>query len=644
MNFLSFLCILSLFVYLSLGIYAISREPHSPLNRVFFFFAIALAIWTFAYAFVYPIDASPRWIWFWFKLSSLGWISTPAICLHFGLVLTGKDRTMKKWMFALIYLPAVVEIIKINTGILTAQAFELSRFGMVEVISSKQIWFWIHTLYYCSYLLTFFAIVARWGKRSSKLKEKRQARIIVWSGLPIMLPGLMSNLFLPAMGHKFPALSPIMGLIWAFAFLYAINKYKLMSLTSRLVADEILAQVTDMVILADLSGNVLSANNKAADILGYAIDEMKGMPLKQILSGTNLLEEITDKMLIQANTTIAQELNYLSSQDQLIPVRAFFTMVTDKFDDLLGILVVGQDLRLTRKLEQEIREKGLVELALRRSEEQYRDLFENANDMIFLHDLEGNFISCNKAAEKLTGYFRSEADYLNVLDVVVPEQQEMVLNMMAQRTKTQRPSYYQVAIMSKLGTRMELEVSSRPFKGNGEMVAIQSIARDITERKETEEKLRYLSMHDSLTGLYNRAYFSEELNRLENGRCDPVGIIMCDLDGLKTVNDRSGHAAGDQLIINAARLIQSCFRRNDVVARIGGDEFAIVLPHCDESICKSLAGKIQCAVGNFNMPGFMGISVGFAVRTDSSQTMDNLVKKADNAMYADKARRKLRFE
>ena len=123
---------------------------------------------------------------------------------------------------------------------------------------------------------------------------------------------------------------------------------------------------------------------------------------------------------------------------------------------------------------------------------------------------------------------------------------------------------------------------------------------DISDRKEAEEKLRFMSFHDALTGLYNRAYFEEEMARLDGGRQYPVSIIACDLDGLKQINDQLGHDAGDRAIKAAAKILGlHTFRKEDVVARIGGDEFIVVLPSVDLDLNSSIFERIENGINQF---------------------------------------------
>lgn len=168
------------------------------------------------------------------------------------------------------------------------------------------------------------------------------------------------------------------------------------------------------------------------------------------------------------------------------------------------------------------------------------------------------------------------------------------------------------------------------------------VSQDITERKQYEESLQYLGTHDPLTGLFNRAYFDAELQRIESGREYPVSIVMADIDGLKGVNDSRGHDEGDRLIKGAAEVLLSAFRSSDVVARIGGDEFAVLLSRTDhDAVIAAIQRVKNCEtdpkLGNFAR----SLSLGAATAAHPDELMDSM-KLADRLMYKDKAERKAR--
>ena len=163
---------------------------------------------------------------------------------------------------------------------------------------------------------------------------------------------------------------------------------------------------------------------------------------------------------------------------------------------------------------------------------------------------------------------------------------------------------------------------------------------DISERKEAEDKLRFISFHDPLTGLYNRAYFEEEMERLESSRQFPVSLIVCDLDGLKQINDSQGHAVGDLAIKSAARILGSgTFRKEDVIARTGGDEFVILLPKVDIEYHPTILQRLEQSIMRFNASEIedglyrpISISYGYAVVKPGGSLMEGF-KQADDDMY-----------
>ena len=167
------------------------------------------------------------------------------------------------------------------------------------------------------------------------------------------------------------------------------------------------------------------------------------------------------------------------------------------------------------------------------------------------------------------------------------------------------------------------------------MVAVQ----DITARKKAEDYLRYLGTHDVMTGLYNRAYFDETLTRMEITRREPTSVLIVDLNGLKATNDTLGHQAGDNLIRRASEVIKAGLDESHLPARIGGDEFALLMPDADAQAADDMAERIRSlvAVNNkFYRDPELSLSIG-AATSRPGVSLEKVVSLADNSMYDNKA-------
>jgi len=192
------------------------------------------------------------------------------------------------------------------------------------------------------------------------------------------------------------------------------------------------------------------------------------------------------------------------------------------------------------------------------------------------------------------------------------------------------------------GDPLNIHIDFRIMPGHEEdfgwaLVAIQ----DISARKKAEEYLRYLGTHDVMTGLYNRAYFEETLLRLEKKRDEPICGIMVDLDGLKATNDNLGHQAGDALIRRAAEVLKANFEGEYIAARIGGDEFIVILPGMNAPAAAETIVRLQelVALNNkFYREPELSISLGTAT-SQPGLSLEKVISLADYAMYANKAQR-----
>ena len=186
-----------------------------------------------------------------------------------------------------------------------------------------------------------------------------------------------------------------------------------------------------------------------------------------------------------------------------------------------------------------------------------------------------------------------------------------------------------------------LDCRSNPvIDKNGNILYIVEQLRDITESKQVEERLKYLSFHDQLTGVYNRTYFENEIKRLNKSREYPITIISMDVEGLKIVNDTLGHKRGDEILKLSTRLLQESLRESDILARTGGDEFVALLPGTDFPAGEKIVSRITAGIEQYNLQTPteipLGISIGLSCAENAGRDLATVFKEADDLMYRDK--------
>lgn len=201
---------------------------------------------------------------------------------------------------------------------------------------------------------------------------------------------------------------------------------------------------------------------------------------------------------------------------------------------------------------------------------------------------------------------------------------------------------HQFRIRCKDGGYKHIEISGRNLIDDPLINGCLLNYHDISERKEIEEEIRFLSFHDSLTNLYNRFFFEVEKKRLDTARQLPLSIIMGDVNGLKLTNDTYGHSEGDKLLVEVACILKKCCRKEDIIARVGGDEFCILLPHTDSAAAQRICTCIYQACDQYRASEtertfYPSISLGHATKSNSDQSVDQVIKNAEDFMY----RRKL---
>jgi diguanylate cyclase (GGDEF)-like protein/PAS domain S-box-containing protein len=260
---------------------------------------------------------------------------------------------------------------------------------------------------------------------------------------------------------------------------------------------------------------------------------------------------------------------------------------------------------------------------------------EAAPDSVLCVDSTGLIVLVNGQTERFLGYPRQQLWGMPLEDLLAANPAQPGEPLEVPPSRPASPRAVELYAKRRDGSWVPVEVSLAPVQVSGRSFSI-AILRDLTERRRRESDLIYISTHDRLTGLLNRFAFDEALQRLDKLGPHPVGVVMVDLDELKRVNDDKGHAAGDTMLRRVAEVLRATFRADDVVARIGGDEFAVLTAGKDATSVSLLANRLLDALAAHNREhdeAPLKLSIGVAV-AESGGSIAAALHDADARMYS----------
>jgi diguanylate cyclase (GGDEF)-like protein/PAS domain S-box-containing protein len=277
-------------------------------------------------------------------------------------------------------------------------------------------------------------------------------------------------------------------------------------------------------------------------------------------------------------------------------------------------------------------------------------LLLSMQNIVYVYDLaESRYLFITGEVTSILGYTAEE---------IVAMGNEVMAKLVHPEDAPRLSGHQKQCAQARIGDMLEVEYRSRHAYGDWHWLSVREtpliragedtsryllgIAEDISERRAAQEKVWFVSTHDQLTGLYNRAYFEAEINRMEKGRHFPISVLCTDVENLRGVNEDQGHAGGDDLLRRAAQVLHESFRSEDVVARFSGDEFAVLLPNTGNISSDAILTRVRNQVANNNrLQKKAPLTLSLAMATaEQGQSLREAVKSAEKRLYDAKINRR----
>ncbi len=394
-------------------------------------------------------------------------------------------------------------------------------------------------------------------------------------------------------------------------------------------------------VAVNSDGTIRVMNNSTLRMLGYTLEEVTGKDCLSTLiphgDRERLLGVISD-LMVRVEPTL-HENRVLTKDGRELLVEWNGRAIRKPDGSLDYFFGIGAD----------ITERKKIEMRLKESEERYRTAIEHSNDGVAL-DKGGRNVFINRKFLDIFGY-ESLEDFMQGEEhrEAHPDDRERVVEYARRRQQGEpAPSRYEYKGIRKDGTVIYIEASVAMTFFEGEPASLAYL-RDVTERREMEERLKAMTTTDELTGLYNRRGFltlAQQQLKLAERTGKGMELFFIDLDGMKQINDTLGHREGDRALVDVSAILRQTFRKSDIIGRMGGDEFAALAIDTDHESRESLMERLDSILHEFNTHETGGYRLSLSVGTalfEPGDSLDELIARADDLMYQEKNRKKQRI-
>lgn len=481
MYFFSALQVFALTSYLYLGIYVIAINPRERLNRACAGVIFCMAIWSLEHIIRLWPGTSYLSARLWLQLGAVGWIGLPVAILRFTYIFTGRGSHITTVSFQALTAGPFIALWVAQWQWLIINELHLLPYGWTHSFSNS-IWSALFYAYYLMLIGRALVLLARYARASHRRVFQTLASMLFYIISTCLVFGFVTDIALPLFEiRSIPPLGPLVTLLWAAGLTYALVRYKFLTITPAMAANDILTTISDLLILCDLQGKIITVNHAACRMLGYERRELEGQNVSRYFSALQPAEptELSKRLIDRPIHNIRLQLNTRHHAKTTVILSA--TQLRDVRNDLAGSVLVAKDISALDRAER----------ALRESQERYRDLVENINEVIFTVNSEGIVTYVSPRAESIIDLRPEELVGQKIYALVDEEDLPKLIERMNYILEGNSGSN-NYRLKKKDGTKVWVRVSSRPIINDGKVVGLTGVLNNITDQVQAMEEMRQL--------------------------------------------------------------------------------------------------------------------------------------------------------